>query len=56
MNLVESAPFNIGNNKLYEGVAGNLVAYACKVRFKKALKDLLPLMQRQNLFITTKGH
>lgn len=35
MNLVESAPFNIGRNKLYEGVAGNLVAYACKVSFQK---------------------
>lgn len=35
MNSVESAPFNIGKNKLYEGVAGNLVAYACKVSFQK---------------------
>jgi hypothetical protein len=35
MNLVESAPFNIGKSKLYEGVAGNLVAYACKVSFQK---------------------
>ena len=35
MNLVESAPFNIGTNKLSEGVAGNLVAYACKVSFQK---------------------
>ena len=35
MGLVESAPFNIGKNKLYEGVAGNLVAYACKVSFQK---------------------
>ena len=26
MNLLESSPFNIGKNKLYEGVAGNLVA------------------------------
>ena len=34
MNLLESAPFNIGNSKLYEGVAGNLVAYACKVSFQ----------------------
>lgn len=34
MNLLESAPFNIGHNKLYEGVAGNLVAYACKVSFQ----------------------
>ncbi|MCW3106707.1 MAG: hypothetical protein JWQ09_1213 [Segetibacter sp.] len=35
MDLVESAPFNIGKNKLYEGVAGNLVAYACKISFQK---------------------
>ena len=35
MNLVESAPFNIGRNKLYEGVAGNLVAYACKISFQR---------------------
>ena len=35
MDLVESAPFNIGRNKLYEGVAGNLVAYACKISFQK---------------------
>ncbi len=34
MNLLESAPFNIGNNKLYEGVAGNLVAYACRLSFQ----------------------
>lgn len=34
MDLVESAPFNIGRNKIYEGVAGNLVAYACKLSFQ----------------------
>ncbi|WP_420148200.1 hypothetical protein [Spirosoma sp.] len=34
MDLLESAPFNRGSNKLYEGVAGNLVAYACKVSFQ----------------------
>ena len=34
MNLVENAPFNLGKNKLYEGVAGNLVAYACKLSFQ----------------------
>ena len=34
MGLVESAPFNIGRNKLYEGVAGNLVAFACKLSFQ----------------------
>jgi hypothetical protein len=42
MNLLESAPFNIGEDKLYEigedklyeGVPGNLVAYACKISFR----------------------
>lgn len=34
MNLLESAPFNVGKDKLYEGVAGNLVAFACKLSFQ----------------------
>src|SRR4051812_27960636 len=29
MHLVESAPFNIGHGKVYAGVPGNLVAFAC---------------------------
>lgn len=41
MNLLESAPFNIGKNKLYEGVAGNLVAYACKVSFQKGFEGFV---------------
>lgn len=35
MFLLESAPFNLGKNKLYEGVSGNLVAFACKVSFQR---------------------
>ncbi len=30
LHLVESAKFNRGKSKLYEGVPGNLFAYACK--------------------------
>lgn len=41
MNLVESAPFNIGKDKLYEGVAGNLVAYSCKVSFQKGFEGFV---------------
>ncbi|PSR57471.1 hypothetical protein AHMF7605_27045 [Adhaeribacter arboris] len=33
LNLLESAPFNIGQNKVYAGVPGNLVAFACKLSF-----------------------
>ena len=37
MNLLENAPFNQGKNKMYDGVAGNLVAYACKMSFQQGL-------------------
>ena len=33
MHLVESAPFNKGKTKMYSGVPGNLVAFACKLSF-----------------------
>jgi hypothetical protein len=32
--LVENAPFNIGQKKIYAGVAGNLIAFACKRLFE----------------------
>jgi hypothetical protein len=35
MHLVENAPFNKGQTKVYSGVAGNLVAYACKLSFQR---------------------
>jgi len=31
LHLIESAPINLGRMKLYEGVPGNLVAFACKL-------------------------
>jgi hypothetical protein len=31
MHLIESAKFNKGKNKVYLGVPGNLVAFACKI-------------------------
>jgi hypothetical protein len=34
MDLIESATFNKGKNKLYRGVAGNLVAFGCKMSFE----------------------
>jgi hypothetical protein len=34
MHLVENAPFNVGIDKVYAGVAGNLIAFACKLSFQ----------------------
>ncbi len=35
--LIVSAKFNKGKNKIYAGVPGNLVAFACKMAFDKRL-------------------
>ena len=41
MHLSESAKFNIGKNKVYLGVPGNLVAFACKVSVDKGYEGFL---------------
>jgi hypothetical protein len=41
MHLIESAKFNIGKNKMYFGVPGNLVAFACKVSMEKRYQGFL---------------
>ena len=35
MHLIESAPFNLGQNKVYLGVPGNLVAFVCRISFHR---------------------
>lgn len=41
MHLIESAKFNKGKSKVYFGVPGNLVAYACKVSVDKGFDGFL---------------
>jgi hypothetical protein len=41
MHLIESAKFDKGKGKVYFGVPGNLVAYACKVSFDKGYEGFL---------------
>jgi len=41
MHLIESAKFNKGKTKIYSGVPGNLVAFACKVSFDKGYDGYL---------------
>ncbi|TRX32732.1 hypothetical protein FNW52_16375 [Flavobacterium sp. ZT3R18] len=49
MDLLESSPFNIGKTKLYEGVAGNLVAYACKLSFQKGYDGFVAFTAKTQL-------
>jgi len=41
MHLIESAKFNKGKQKIYSGVRGNLVAFACKLAFKNVYDGYL---------------
>lgn len=41
MHLIESAKFNKNKNKVYLGVPGNLVAYACKISVEKGYEGFL---------------
>jgi hypothetical protein len=49
MDLIESAKFNKGKNKLYRGVAGNLVAYACKTAFEKGYDGVVSFVAKTQL-------
>ena len=49
MDLIESAKFNKGKNKLYRGVAGNLVAYGCKMSFEKKYDGVVSFIAKTQL-------
>ena len=49
MHLVENAPFNRGENKVYLGVAGNLVAFACKLSFQRGHEGNIAFVSKTQL-------
>jgi hypothetical protein len=49
MDLIESAKFNKGKNKLYKGVAGNLVAFGCKMSFEKKYDGIVSFIAKTQL-------
>jgi len=49
MHLIESAPFNKGKSKVYVGVPGNLVAYACKLSFEKGFDGNVAFISKTKL-------
>ena len=49
MYLIESAPFNKGKDKVYAGVPGNLVAFACKLSFQRGFEGYLSFLSKTNL-------
>ena len=49
MHLVESAPFNKGKIKMYSGVPGNLVAFACKLSFQRGHEGHVSFLSKSQL-------
>jgi hypothetical protein len=49
MHLIESAPFNRGKNKLYVGIPGNLVAFACKLSFQRGTQGYVSFAAKTKL-------
>lgn len=49
IHLVESAPFNIGQKKLYQGVPGNLFAFSCKISWDKGYQGFVSFTSKTKL-------
>ncbi len=49
MPLIESADFNKGSDKLYKGVAGNLISFACKTSFEKGYDGIVSFVAKTQL-------
>ncbi len=49
MHLIESAPFNKGKSKVYAGVPGNLVAFACKLSFQRGSDGYVSFIAKTKL-------
>ena len=49
MHLLESAPFNKGKTKVYAGVPGNLVAFACKLAFQRGHEGNISFISKTQL-------
>ncbi len=49
IHLIESAPFNLGKSKLYEGVPGNLFAFACKVSWDSGYQGFISFTSKTRL-------
>lgn len=49
MHLIESAPFNKGRTKVYAGIPGNLVAFACKLSFQRGCNGYVSFIAKTKL-------
>jgi hypothetical protein len=51
MHLIESDPFNKGKNKIYVGLAGNLVAFLCKESWDRKYEGFVSFISKTRLVV-----
>ena len=51
LHLIESAPFNLGRKKLYEGVPGNLFAFTCKISWDRGYQGFISFTSKSKLLV-----
>jgi hypothetical protein len=49
VNLIESSKFNRGSSKVYEGVPGNLIAFACRLSFQRGCEGYVAFHSKTKL-------
>src|SRR5690554_141214 len=49
LHLIENALFNKGKQKMYAGVAGNLVGFACKLSFQRGHEGNIAFLSKTQL-------
>lgn len=49
VNIIENSPFNICKKKVYEGVPGNLFAYACRLSWDSGNQGLVSFVSKSKL-------
>ncbi|UXE67011.1 MAG: hypothetical protein KA713_21720 [Chryseotalea sp. WA131a] len=49
LHLIESSPFNKSKTKVYAGVPGNLVAFACKLAFQRGHEGNVSFISKTKL-------
>ncbi len=49
LNLIENAKFNKGKQKMYSGVAGNIVSFACKMAFEFKYRGVVSFIAKTQL-------
>lgn len=49
LHLIESAPFNLGKPKLYDGVPGNLIAFTCKESRDRGYEGFVAFVSKTKL-------